>query len=137
MVGDRCQLLGDSGHVIHRAGVESPRAGHPVHPGEAELIRARARLPSLGLTVQASPDRDYNMCEKRLTQLILELLELREMRVLALVVAVRHRLDRNEGIKRDLVETVSSLLQKMVASNELAEVGGTYTVWAPGLVKKR
>ena len=77
------------------------------------------------------------MCEKRLTQLILELLELREMRVLALVVAVRHRLDRTEGIKGDLVDTVSSLLQKMVASNELAEVGGTYTVWAPGLVKKQ
>ena len=65
---------------------------------------------------------------QRLMLLILELLERREMRLLELVVAVRRRLDRSEAIKGDLVDTVSSLLRKMVAANRLAEVGGTYTL---------
>jgi hypothetical protein len=66
----------------------------------------------------------------RLTQLILHHLAEREMRVLALVVAIRKDLDRSEAIKGDLTEIVKSVLRKLVASKTVLDVEGTYALAA-------
>ncbi len=73
-----------------------------------------------------------SVSRERLTRLIFDHLEQRETRVLALVVAIRKQLDRSEGIKGDLAETVSSVLHRLVTLGQLVEADGIYSL-PPGI----
>jgi hypothetical protein len=62
--------------------------------------------------------------------LILTQLSRGEMRLLALVVAVRRSLGRSEAVKGDLSTIVKSSLRKLVASNAIVDVEGVYSLRA-------
>jgi hypothetical protein len=64
----------------------------------------------------------------RLTQLILDQLDQREMRLLSLVVAIRKSLDQSEAVKGDLAEIVKSTMRQLVASHTVVEVEGIYAL---------
>jgi hypothetical protein len=64
----------------------------------------------------------------RLTQLILDQLDQREMRLLSLVVAIRKSLDQSEAVKGDLAEIVKSTMRQLVASHTVVEVEGMYAL---------
>jgi hypothetical protein len=80
---------------------------------------------------------DMSLSRPRLTQLILDQLAQREMRLLALVVAIRKNLDRSEAVKGDLSEIIKSVLRKLVASEEVVDIEGTYALASRKLVKSR
>jgi len=60
--------------------------------------------------------------------LILNQLGRGEMRLLALVVAVRKSLGRTEAVKGDLSTIVKSSLRKLVASNAVVDVEGVFSL---------
>ena len=60
--------------------------------------------------------------------LILNQLARGEMRLLALVVAVRKSLGRTEAVKGDLSTIVKSSLRKLVASNAVVDVEGVFSL---------
>jgi hypothetical protein len=60
--------------------------------------------------------------------LILNQLARGEMRLLALVVAVRRSLGRSEAVKGDLSTIVKSSLRKLVASNAVVDVEGVFSL---------
>jgi hypothetical protein len=66
----------------------------------------------------------------RLTQLILDQLGHREMRLLSLVVAIRKGLDPSEAVKGDLSEIVKSTMRQLVASQAVVEIEGIYALSA-------
>ncbi|HSV14478.1 MAG TPA: hypothetical protein VLI90_09470 [Tepidisphaeraceae bacterium] len=78
-----------------------------------------------------------SLSRPRLTQLILDQLGQREMRLLALVVAIRKNLDRSEAVKGDLSEIVKSVLRKLVAAEQVVDIEGTYALASRKLVKSR
>jgi len=61
-------------------------------------------------------------------RLILDQLERGEMRLLALVVAVRRSLGKSEAVKGDLSTIVKSSLRKLVLSNAVVDVEGVYSL---------
>ena len=65
---------------------------------------------------------------RRVSPLILEELARGERRVLSLVVAVGRELDRSEAIKGDLTATVKSALRTLVASKEVVDEDGMYSL---------
>jgi hypothetical protein len=67
-----------------------------------------------------------------ISDLILDQLSRREMRVLSLVVAVRKSFLPTEVLKGDLTTIVKSALRKLVADRAVVDEGGTYTL-APGV----
>jgi hypothetical protein len=69
-----------------------------------------------------------SLSRPRLTQLILDQLGQREMRLLTLVVAVRKSLDRSEAVKGDLAEIVKSTMRQLVASKTVVDVEGMYAL---------
>jgi hypothetical protein len=60
--------------------------------------------------------------------LILQQLAQGEMRLLALVVAVRKSLGRSEAVKGDLSTIVKSSLRKLVASNAVVDMEGVFAL---------
>jgi hypothetical protein len=78
-----------------------------------------------------------SLSRPRLTQLILDQLGQREMRLLALVVAIRKNLDRSEAVKGDLSEIVKSVLRKLVAAEHVVDIEGTYALASRKLVKSQ
>ena len=64
----------------------------------------------------------------RIGQLILQQLKGGEKRILALVVSVRRALNDSEGVKGDLMEQVKSALGKLVASEEVVDFDGWYSL---------
>jgi hypothetical protein len=69
-----------------------------------------------------------SLSRSRLTQLILDQLARREMRLLALIVAVRREVGRSEVIKGDLAESVKATLRQLVVSRAIVDVEGTYAL---------
>jgi len=61
-------------------------------------------------------------------RLILDQLARGEMRLLALIVAIRRTQGRFEGIKCDLPATVKSALRKLISRNVIADVDGVYSL---------
>lgn len=64
----------------------------------------------------------------RIEQLILDELTGGEMRVLALTVAVRRAIHRTRVFKGDLSATVRTTLRKLVASRQVVETDGVYSI---------
>jgi hypothetical protein len=62
------------------------------------------------------------------SQLILDQLAQREMRVLALTVAIRKAMAGSPYFKADLSTTVKSALRTLVSSRVVVEVEGTYSL---------
>ena len=62
------------------------------------------------------------------SQLILDQLAVREMRLLALTVAVRKTMSRTVVFKGDLAETVKAALRKLVLSKAVDSVEGVYSL---------
>lgn len=71
----------------------------------------------------------------RINQLILDQLAISERQVLSLVVAVRKALSRSEAAKGDLTAMVKSALRRLVASKEVIDVDGMYSL-APTAVTR-
>ncbi len=67
----------------------------------------------------------------RISELIIEQLARREMRVLSLTVAIRTGLGSANGIKGDLGTTVKSALRNLVASKAVVDNEGTYALATP------
>jgi hypothetical protein len=72
----------------------------------------------------------------RINQLILDQLAVSEKQVLSLVVAVRKSLDRSEAAKGDLTAMVKSALRRLIASKEVIDVDGMYSL-APSTVEQQ
>ncbi|MBC8107331.1 MAG: hypothetical protein H7Z14_12130 [Anaerolineae bacterium] len=71
----------------------------------------------------------------RINELILSQLAVGEKQVLSLVVAVRKALSRSEAAKGDLTAMVKSALRRLVASKEVIDVDGMYSL-APSPVTR-
>jgi hypothetical protein len=64
----------------------------------------------------------------RINELILDQLAKGEMRSLVLIVSIRKALGRQAYIKGDLSEVVGLSLRKMVASRQITETEGVYSL---------
>jgi hypothetical protein len=64
----------------------------------------------------------------RISDLVLDHLSRREMRVLSLVVAIRKGFEPTDIFKGDLTAMVKSALRKLVADRTVVDVGGIYTL---------
>jgi hypothetical protein len=73
---------------------------------------------------------EMSITGRRINDLILDQLSRREMRVLSLVVAIRKNFGQSEGLKGDLMTSVTSALRKLVASKAVVDEGGVYTLVA-------
>jgi hypothetical protein len=62
----------------------------------------------------------------RVSEMILEQVSTREMRLLSLVVAVRKGVAANEVVKGDLTAAVKASLRRLVAAKEVVDVEGVY-----------
>ena len=63
-----------------------------------------------------------------MNQLVLAQLAKGERRILSLVVAIRNTLSQAEAGKGDLTAMVKSTLRKLIASREIVEVDGMYSL---------
>jgi hypothetical protein len=65
-----------------------------------------------------------------MNEIILDLLAKGEMRSLVLIVSIRKALGRQAYIKGDLSEVVNLSLRKLVASKQIVETEGVYSLHA-------
>ena len=63
-----------------------------------------------------------------ISQLILEQLAVREMRLLTLIVAIRKSMSHTSVFKGDLSETVKAALRKLVLAKAVDAVEGVYSL---------
>jgi hypothetical protein len=65
----------------------------------------------------------------RIERLILDLLTDREMRPLALLVALRKSVSGPVPFKGDLGRAVDAALRRLVASHAIVDTGGVFSLW--------
>jgi hypothetical protein len=67
----------------------------------------------------------------RISDLVVDQLSRREMRLLSLVVAVRKGLTTSEGFKGDLTVSVKTALRELVAAQTVVDEDGIYSLATP------
>ena len=66
----------------------------------------------------------------RIERLILDLLAAREMRPLALLVALRKSVSTPVPFKGDLSRAVNAALRRLIASHAIVDSGGVFSLWS-------